>query len=69
MDVNFNILQDQPNRKPNKIWVDKGSKFYSKSVKSWLQHCDIEMYSTYSEGKSVFAERFIKIVRNKFINI
>ena len=69
MDVNFNILQGQPNRKPNKIWVDKGSKFYSKSIKSWLQHCDIEMYSTYNEGKSVVAERFIKIVRNKFINI
>ena len=24
-------------RKPNKIWVDKGSKFYKRSIKSWLQ--------------------------------
>ena len=60
MDVNFNNLQDQPNRKPNKIWPDKGSKFYNKSIKSWLQHCDIEMYSTYNEGKSVVAESLLK---------
>ena len=25
------------NRKPNKIWVDKSSKFYNRSVKSWLE--------------------------------
>ena len=24
-------------RKPNKIWVDKGSEFYNRSVKSWLE--------------------------------
>ena len=23
--------------KPNKIWVDKGSKFYNRSMKSWLE--------------------------------
>ena len=28
--------------KPNKIWVDKGSKFYNKSMKSWLEKNDIE---------------------------
>ena len=26
---------------------------------------NIEMYSTYNEGKSVFAERFIKTMKNK----
>ena len=25
----------ESNRKPNKIWVDKASKFYKRSVKSW----------------------------------
>ena len=25
------------NRKPNKIWVDKGSEFYNNSFKKWLQ--------------------------------
>ena len=31
-------------QKPNKIWVDKGREFYKGSIKSWLQHHDIEMY-------------------------
>ena len=24
-------------RKPNKIWVDKGSEFYNRSMESWLE--------------------------------
>ena len=28
---------DEPKRKPNKIWVNKGSKFYNRSMKSWLE--------------------------------
>ena len=32
--------------KPNKIWVDKSSKFYNRSIKSWLEKKSIEMYST-----------------------
>ena len=46
-------------RKPNKIWVDQGSEFYNSSFKDFLKINNIEMYSTYSEGKSVAAERFI----------
>ena len=53
------------NRKPNKIWLDKGTEFYNRSMKSWLQKNDIEMYSTHNEGKSVVAERFICIIKNK----
>ena len=51
--------------KPNKIWVDKGSEFYNKSMKSWLLHNDIEIYSIHNEGKSVVAERFIRTLKNK----
>ena len=29
--------------KPNKIWVDKGSEFYNRSMKFWLQDNDIAM--------------------------
>ena len=29
--------------KLNKIWVDKSSKFYNRSMKSWLQDNDIEI--------------------------
>ena len=35
--------------KSNKIWIDKGSKFYKRLMKSWLQGNDIEMYSTHNE--------------------
>ena len=34
-------------------------------MKSFLQNNDIEMYSTHNEGKSVIAERFIRILKNK----
>ena len=27
----------ESNRKPNKIWVGRGSEFYNRSMKSWLQ--------------------------------
>ena len=59
-----NILNDS-NRKPNKIWVDKGSEFYNNSFKKWLKDNDIEMYSIQNEGKSVVAERFIRTLKNK----
>ena len=51
--------------KPNKIWVDKDSEFYNRSMKSWLQDNNIEMHSTHNEGKSVVAERFIKTLKTK----
>ena len=53
------------NRKPNKIWVDKGSEFYNDSFKKWLQNNNIVVYSTHNEGKSVLAERFIRTLKNK----
>ena len=45
--------------KPNKICVAKGSEFCSRSMKSWLQDNDIEMYSTQNERKSVAADLLI----------
>ena len=59
-----NILK-KSNRKPNKIWVDKGSEFYNNSFKKWLQENDVVMYSTHNEGKSVVVERFVRAVKNK----
>ena len=61
----FQIILKESNRKPNKIWVDKGSEFYNNSFKKWLQDNDIVMYSTNNEGKSVIAERFIRTLKNK----
>ena len=52
-------------RKPNKIWVDQGSEFYNNSFKDFLKINNIEIYSTYNEGKSVVTERFIRTLKNK----
>ena len=51
--------------KPNKIWVDQGSEFYNNAFKDFLKINNIEMYSTYNEGKFVVAERFITTLKNK----
>ena len=61
----FQIILKESNRKPNKIWVDKGSDFYNTSFKKWLRDNNIEMYSTNNEEKSVIAERFIRTIKNK----
>ena len=67
-------------RKPEKFWVDRGSEFYNKTFKSLFKEYEtgktasgIELYSTYSDLKAVFIERFnrtLLIIINKpmFIN-
>ena len=52
-------------RKPNKIWVGKGSEFYNKFFKKWLKDNDNEMYLINNEGESVISERFIRSLKNK----
>ena len=61
----FKKILKESNRRPNKIWVNKGSEFYNNSFKKWLKDNDIEMYSIHNEGKSVVAERFIRALKNK----
>ena len=53
-------------RKANKIWNDQCSEFYNQSFKDFLKINNIEMYSTYNEGKSVVAERFIRTYDHYF---
>ena len=66
----FKKLLDESNRKPSKIWVDKGSftmfynEFYNESIKSFLHNNNIEMYSTHNE-ESVIAERFMRNIKDK----
>ena len=55
---------DTSKRKPNKIWVDLSREFYNNLFKKFLKENNIEMYWTYNEGKSIVAERFIKILKN-----
>ena len=61
----FQKILDISNRKPNKVWVDKGSEFYNRSMKSWLEKNAMEIYSIYNERKPVIAERFIKTLKSK----
>ena len=61
----FQSILNNSKRKPNKIWVDRGSEFYNNAFKKWLKDNNMEMYSTHNEGKSVVAERFIRTLKNK----
>ena len=61
----FNKIIKQSNRKPNKIWVDQGGEFCNNVFEKWLSDNDINMYSTYNEGKSVVTEKFIRTLKNK----
>ena len=63
--IAFNKIIKQSNRKANKIWVDQGGEFYNHNFKKWLSSNDIIIYSTFNEGKSVVAERFIRTLKNK----
>ena len=45
--------------------VDNGSEFYNRSMKSWLEKNTAEISSKYNGGKSLVAERFITILKNK----
>ena len=48
--------------KLNEIWVDKGSEFYNRSIKSFLHNNDMEMRSMHNEAKSV--EGVIRALKN-----
>ena len=49
----FQSILKQSDRKPNNIWVDKGSEFYNTSFRKWLQDNDIVMYSTHNEEQNL----------------
>ena len=49
-------------RKPDKIWVDKGSEFSNNSLKKWLKGDNIKIYSI---KKSVVGETFIRTLKTK----
>ena len=55
----------ESDRKPNKIWVDKGSEVCNSSFKKGLKDNDIEMYLIHNKGKYDVAERFIRRLKTK----
>ena len=42
----FQKISDESNRKPNKLWVDKGSEFYNRRIKSWLEKIHKNLFNT-----------------------
>ena len=61
----FRKILKESHHKPNKIWAGKGSEFYNRSVKSFLEKNDIEIHSVHNEGKSAVAEIFIRTLKNE----
>ena len=60
----FQSILNYSKRKPSNIWVDRGTEFYNRSIKSWLQDNNIEFYLTHNEGKPDVTEIFIR-TKNK----
>ena len=61
----FEKILKESNRKRNKIWVDEGSEFYNRSMKSFFLNNNTEMFSTHNKENFVTAERFIITLKNK----
>ena len=47
-------------RRPSKMWVDKGQEFYNKDVQK-----QVEVYSAENEEKSCVIERFNRTIKEK----
>ena len=51
-------LIEKEKRKPHKIWSDRGKEFYNTTFLHYLKEQEIQIYSTNSDLKAVFVERF-----------
>ena len=54
----FNRVVIKSKRKPDRVWSDRGKEFYNKTFLDYLKQNQIEIYSTHSDLKAVFIERF-----------
>ena len=54
----FKNLLETSKRKPHKIWSDRGKDFYNQTFLHYLNERNIQIYSTNSDLKAVFVERF-----------
>lgn len=61
----FQKVFNESNRKPEKLWIDKGKECYNKDVKS----LGVDMYSTENEEKSCVVERWIELWKKRCSNI
>ena len=61
----FNRITKMSNRKPKKLWVDRGTEFFNRTMDQWLKSNDVERYNTYNEGKAVVVERFNRTLKSR----
>ena len=54
----FKKLIETRKRKPQKVWSDSGKEFYNTIFLHYLNEQNIQIYSTHSNLKAVFVERF-----------
>ena len=59
----FDHIIEGSGRKPSRLWVDKGTEFYNRTFKKYLEQNNIHMYSTHNEGKAVVVERFNRTMK------
>ena len=52
------IFEDLKERRPSKMWVDKGREFYNKDIQKL-----VELYSTENEEKSCVIKRFNRTIK------
>ena len=52
-------------RKCARLWCDRGTEFYNRTVQDLLSLNGITLYSTHNEPKATIAERFIRTLRSK----
>ena len=48
-----------------KMWIDEGSKYQTRLIKTWLQNSNIEMYLAHNEIIIINAKRYIRASTNK----
>ena len=56
----FQKILKESERKPNEIWVDKGSEFYNNSFNKWLKYNDIGMYSIIMKENQLLLKHLLR---------
>ena len=62
---NLDDIVNEYNNAHHRTIETKPVEFYNRSMKSWLKDNDLTMYLPHDEGKSVFAERFIRTLKKE----
>ena len=57
----FQKLVDKTSHKPNKIWIDKGTECYKRSMKSWFQDNFIKIYLTHMKENLFFLSYLLRL--------